>query len=644
MRFIAILALGWGLVVAGQARVLVVQVVGGDEMFTRSSWLQRVLPTGAAGWLVPTAHYSPWDSPEWRPSVSLLDNQSHQTGRTDQTGGVVRFIPRVVEPGMAFGVRTAPEALPPLWQRDMEQARWLYVQLSEVARAQHYTQFCTPQQAERLLQRAWQQIDRWLVFLEQFSRSEDDLMIVIGSSIEQHVPWVVWLRGKRVGTGWLGDDSVRVRGAGQTRSILTTIYAALGLPIRTGHEGRLHGDGKPLQAESLLAVRHSWLARHPLWQGALWIRAIWIGLMLVGLVGCYRMRREQLPRAVVRLRVVGQPSATSGARGQAAHALLRHKLWATLSVGGVALGVASLLPAALPTHALWSAPLMVLLGVGLLVWLARALDAPLVGLGAIAGLGLIALALDTISGGEWNRNGLFGYTLLGGYRFYGVGNQYGALAMSWVLILCAAWLRIEGLPLGALILMALFSLWMGWQSANVGAALATVGMLMVFGVPVLTHSLRGRSGRVQLGALMGLLGAGLLCLLLLWLNTPHLRGFLLGLSDSSDLSDRSDPSDLLHRKVWMNLGESLLSPWMILLIGSLLLVWWLRPLLPQHPLPPALHRAWLTAGILSFLLNDLGTMMAAILAFHYGALLFVQIQQESLPPAPNRTYAIGGER
>jgi hypothetical protein len=36
--------------------------------------------------------------------------------------------------------------------------------------------------------------------------------------------------------------------------------------------------------------------------------------------------------------------------------------------------------------------------------------------------------------------------------------------------------------------------------------------------------------------------------------------------------------------------------------------------------------------------------MAAILAFHYGALLFTQIQQESLLPAPNRTNAIGGER
>ncbi len=650
MRLIVSLALVWSVVAGGQARVLVVHVVGGDEMFVRSGWLQRALPTGTAGWLVPTAHYSPWVQPGWRPSFILLDDPSHQTGRTGQTsgtgrmGGVVRFIPLVPDAGTAFGVRTALEMLPPAWQRDMQQARWLYVELGEVARAQQYAQFCTPQQAERLLQRAWQQIDRWLAFLKRFSNPKDDLIIVIGSSVEPPELWAVWLRGKQVGRGWLWDDSVRVRGAGQTRSLLPTIQAALGMPIRAGHEGRLHGDGKPLQAESLMAVRHAWLARHPLWQGALWIRAIWIALVLVGLVRFYRMRRERLQRAVVHLRVVGQPSATSEAHGQHVGAHGRAPLHAIWGAGGVALGVASLLPAALPTHALWSAPLMVLLGVSLLVWLARALDAPLVGLGAIAGLGLIALVLDTLSGDDWNRNGLFGYTLLGGYRFYGVGNQYAALAMSWLLILCAAWLRIEGLPLGALMLMAVFSLWMGWQSANVGATLATVGMLMVFGVSVLSHSLQGRSGRVRLIAMIGLLSVGLLSLVLLWLNTPHLHGFLWGMSDSSDLSDMSDPSDLLHRKVWLNLGESLLSPWVILLIGSLLLVWRLRRLLLQHPLPPALQRAWLTAGILSFLLNDLGTMMAAILAFHYGALLFTQIQQESLLSAPNRTYAIGGER
>jgi hypothetical protein len=649
MRLIAGLALVWISIAVGQARVLVVQVVGGDEMFARSRWLQRALPTGTAGWLVPTAYYSPWEQPGWRPSISLLDNQNHQTGRAGRMEGVVRLIPLIPDVEMAFGVRTALEALPRAWLRDMGQARWIYVELGEVARAQQYARFCTPQQAERLLQRAWQQIDRWLAFLKRFSNPKDDLIIVIGSSAELHRPWAVWLRGKQVGRGWLWDDSVRVRGAGQTRSLLPTVQAALGMPIRAGHEGRLHGDGKPLQAESLMAVRHAWLARHPLWQGALWIRAIWIALVLVGLVRFYRMRRERLQRAVVHLRVVGQLSSASRTRGTVSSSMAQ-SMWANWGIWGVALGVASLLPAALPTHALWSAPLMVLLGVSLLVWLARALDAPLVGLGAIAGLGLIALMLDTLSGGNWNRDGLFGYTLLGGYRFYGVGNQYGALAMSWLLILCAAWLRIEGLPMGALILMGVFSLWMGWQSANVGATLATVGMLMVFGAPVLNHSLQGCSGRVRLAAMAGLLGVGLLCLVLLWLNTPHLRGFLLGVSDSSgmsdesDMSDQSGPADLLHRKVWLNLGESLLSPWVILLIGSLLLVWRLRRLVLQHPLPPALQRAWLTAGILSFLLNDLGTMMAAILAFHYGALLFTQIQQETSLSTPNRTYAIGGER
>lgn len=57
-----------------------------------------------------------------------------------------------------------------------------------------------------------------------------------------------------------------------------------------------------------------------------------------------------------------------------------------------------------------------------------------------------------------------------------------------------------------------------------------------------------------------------------------------------------------------------------------------------------LQRAWFTAGILCLVLNGLGTLVAAILAFHYRALIFIQIQQESPPYASNRIYAMGGER
>jgi hypothetical protein len=100
----------WGLITVGQARVLVVHVVAGDELFARSGWLRRALPTGTAGWLVPTAYYSPWDQPHWRPSVSLLDDQSRRTGRI---GGMVRFISLVPDAGMAFACALRLRRYPP---------------------------------------------------------------------------------------------------------------------------------------------------------------------------------------------------------------------------------------------------------------------------------------------------------------------------------------------------------------------------------------------------------------------------------------------------------------------------------------------------------------------------------------------------
>ncbi|MCS7066556.1 MAG: hypothetical protein NZL85_09855, partial [Fimbriimonadales bacterium] len=588
MRRLAVGFAVWlGLFSVGQARVLVVVVTGGDEMFSRSAWIRQALPTGAAGWLVPTAHHTPWTPPPWSPDLTLLDvyptNPTSQTFRAGAKSHMPplnpRFLPLVPDGGMAFGVRASPEALPARWRQDIRQARWVDVQLDEVARALRYAEFCTPEQAERLQQRAWQQIDRWLVFLTGMYDPRHDLVIVVGSALEEGEPWAIWLRGKGVGKGWLWDGSVRVQGAGQTLSLLTTVRAALGLPVSPAWGDRLHGEGSPPSAKMLTAQRAAWQMRHPLWQGALWIRAAWIGLAFMGLVWAYRAGRERRQRAVVRLRVVGQPSRSPRTPPPVSPSPTRHSPLtlfapATWGLWGVALGVASLFPAALPASAVWSAPLIVLLATGLLFWLARALDAPLVGLGAIAGLGLIALVLDTLSGGDWNRDGLFGHTLLGGYRFYGVGNQYAALALSWALILCAVWLRIEGLPLGALCFFALFALWMGWQSSNVGATLATVGALMVFGIPLLRDQLRGQSRRVQMAYALGLLGIVGLSLALLWLNTPHLRGFWTG---AFGMADMSAPSDLVLRKALINLGESLLSLWTILLVGSLLAVRWLHP-------------------------------------------------------------------
>ncbi len=643
-----------------QARVLIVIVAGGDAMFARSVWLQRALTEGTAGWLVPTANHAvpsrEWDAALWlvdyetgEPATEVgahsrapLPRDTHLSGTPPPA---VRLLPLLPDAGMAFGIRTAPEALPRAWQRDIRQSKWLYVHLSEVERALRYAEFCTPAQAEQLLQRAWQQIDRWLALLAQFYNQSDDLMIVVGSSLTAKTPWAVWLRGGQVGRGWLWDDSVRVRGAGQTLSLNPTIFVALGWRIRPGLGAPLRGDGTSVKVEALLLVRDSWLKRQPLWRGALWIRAVWIGLVLLGCWWAYRMGREIRQRAAVRLRVVGQPSPAprpaSADTSPAWRALVEPATW---GVWGVALGVASLLPAALPTSILWSATLIVLLGMAMLGWLARALDTPLVGLGAIAGLGLIALVLDTLSGGDWNRDGLFGYTLLGGYRFYGVGNPYAALALSWVLILCAAWLRIEGLPLGALILLALFTLWMGWQSANVGATLATIGTLLAFGIALTAGAGTPLLRRKRVSTMLGLGGVALVSLVLLWFNTPHLHAFWASLTEPASPAHSPDASQLIARKIAMNLGESLLSPWAVLLLTSLLAVRWLRRTQVVSPIPRPLQIAWLTAGVLCFLLNDLGMLMAAMIAFHYWALLFTQSLQEMPHPTANRTHARGGER
>ncbi|MEN3001739.1 MAG: hypothetical protein ABDI19_07865 [Armatimonadota bacterium] len=653
MRWLVGCALLLGLLAAGQARVLVVVITGGDEMFIRSAWLQRVLPTGAAGWLVSTPHHSAGKA--WSPEMSLID--LHLTGSVKGRDAeqVFPMPPNArsisLQPDMdtAFGVRALPDALPAGWRRDMQRARWVEVRLGEVARALRYAEFCTPEQAERLLRRAWHHIDRWLAFLMGMYNPQRDLVMVVGTPLEEGKPSAVWLRGKGVGSGWLRDDSVRVQGAGQTLSLLTTVRTALGLPISPAWGDRLRGEGTPPTAAMLMARREAWLVRHSLWKGAFWIRAAWIALMGLGLWWTYRARRAHRQRAVVHLRMVGQPSRSPRAPSSSSPATMRPLPFAlfapaTWGVWGIALGVASLFPAVLPAAAIWSAPLIVLLGTGLLFWLARALDAPLVGLGAVVGLGLIALVLDTLSGGDWNRHGLFGYTLLGGYRFYGVGNPYAALALSWVLILCAVWLRIEGLPLGALALLALFTLWMGWQSANVGATLATVGTLMVFGAPLLKDQLRGRPRRVQATYALGLVGVAALSLILLWLNTPHLRSFLTSTLGTVETPPTSDESNLLIRKVLTNLGESLLSPWALLLVGSVLAIRWLPPAASIAAVPRDLRRAWLTAGVLCFLLNDTGALMAAILAFHYWALAFTRWQQETIPPVPNRAHAIGGER
>jgi hypothetical protein len=142
--------------------------------------------------------------------------------------------------------------------------------------------------------------------------------------------------------------------------------------------------------------------------------------------------------------------------------------------------VASFAPALAPEASLpVQAALTVLAGAGLLR-LMHALDSRAVGHGVVAGLGLIALALDSLSGGAWARQGALGH----GAEAHGVGVLYGTLALLWGLLVVRAWQRIEGNPLGAVVGLGALACWLGWAGLTpaVGWGAATTALALGLGL------------------------------------------------------------------------------------------------------------------------------------------------------------------
>ncbi|BCW96762.1 MAG: hypothetical protein WHS44_10485 [Fimbriimonadales bacterium] len=195
----------------------------------------------------------------------------------------------------------------------------------------------------------------------------------------------------------------------------------------------------------------------------------------------------------------------------------------------LALSVASFAPALAPEASLpLQAALMLVAGAGLLR-LMHALDSRPVGQGVVAGLGLIALLLDSLSGGAWARLGALGH----GASADGIGVLYGTLALLWGLIVVRAWLRIEGNPLGAALGMGALALWLGWKGQTPALGWGATASALALGGWLLRREHRERR-RVRLSlqnrlvrvvrrasnADLALTGGALvgLCLLALWLS------------------------------------------------------------------------------------------------------------------------------
>ncbi len=337
---------------------------------------------------------------------------------------------------------------------------------------------------------------------------------------------------------------------------------------------------------------------------------VWLGLSVWGAAVAWR--RKPQPRLMLTQRRNAPPAKPPRLR------------WLS-DWGGwiVASSVGSLAPALSPNAPMWlQASLMLMASAGLLR-LIYALDTPQLGQGVVAGLGLIALLLDSLSGSAWARHGALGH----GTNAHGVGELYGAFAVLWGLIACRAWLSIEGNPLGAAYLMGALALWLGWKGLSPalgwGATLTafTLSLLVIQRelierqrVRIAMQNQPIRTVRIAQGYDLALHGVMLLGLCALALRLSGAPAVQFG---------EVSPSEGWYLTIGVVCGVGL----------------WRKCIV--RPLPPALQRAWLVGVLATALLSAQPLGIVALGLLVYWGLVGTALQ-ENPTPASNLSLRTGG--
>lgn len=289
----------------------------------------------------------------------------------------------------------------------------------------------------------------------------------------------------------------------------------------------------------------------------------------------------------------------------------------------LASSVGSLALAFVPDAPSWLQLGLMLAASLLLLRLAHALDSRVVGYGVVGGLGLIALFLDSLSGGAWARHGAFGH----GLPTQNIGDWYGILAILWGLIVCRAWLHIEGNPMGAAYLMSLIALWLSWKGQTpalgwgAAATALTLSLLVIQRevserrrVRIATRNAFIRTVRVARGydiALHGVVLLGLCATAIGLCGVPTVRFHALS------------PDAGWHLAIGI-----------VCVAG----IAWRRS---RRPLPLAVQYAWLIGTLFTALLSKQPLGVVAMGALLYWGLLGSHLQ-ETLRPVSNLHTRTGG--
>lgn len=434
--------LGWilliGLLAGVDAQPIVVRVLAGSDLFEQSRWVRANLGRGISGWVL---------SEPFVVAPAMLYDRAYTS--YPPAGVSVRW---VRDADFAYGIRAElPSPLPV-----PQIGKWV-IELGEVARARAYAHWCTAEQAHKLHRRAWAHIDTLLKRIASLAKKKGIPLWVIGVGEGEASLHAFFALGN--GMGMLKDPLLRE-------------------PMLTRADWLSHGLQEALQqgatpdAKTLIEAPSRWYAKQATTE---WGRRILFGLwgagLLIGAFGRYRHESASPHGSVRRGALIGS---------------------SVMLLTMVALGVASLFPAGWPHPTPILSVLTVLTGMAMLVGLGRMMDTVEVAIGAIAGLGMLALLLDSHSQGLWNRDGLLGVGVLNRAPPKGLSEAHAGLMLGWLFLLALAWMRIEVNPLGLVYGLGLFCVWMGWRAGD--GVIATAAALLAGGIggTVLRREMRSR--------------------------------------------------------------------------------------------------------------------------------------------------------
>lgn len=275
---------------------------------------------------------------------------------------------------------------------------------------------------------------------------------------------------------------------------------------------------------------------------------------------------------------------------------------------------------------------------------------------AVSVVTLCLTTLDMLRQGRWMKDSVLGYDLLGGARFYGIGNEYAGILIgvslaAYFILLNRFWHRRQRVKLLGGLSFALITCLLAAPQfgSNAGGALAAaIAYLYVLTGATDRQTLRKKWVRVLGGSLTVLIGMATWHLLPPATEQTHI-GRAAGLLLRGEIPEIAE---MAARKLALNLRLLAVSPWggLLLAVGLVLVLNLLRPdrfrqsaFTPSsfganagEEGPPPVACAFLVAGAAVFLLNDSGVLAAAGLMLYaaVGFLAEETVHGLTAPAAP----------